>query len=213
MFNNPNAINSVYQLAARSNLKTYEDITPHQASIIREMPPEVSRDLHPSENKIRTMHVLKDGSDSVGVALASLRVYVNIGLFTVDDENLLKLGVAQKTYRDALEDGNYDDSERGAVYQRLGAVRNMFASALEHRVPYDIQGARRSRDSARSRIPGCLIAVAAGGGEQVSEELLDADRRTDAGPGGVSYPRQRRRAASRRQRAPRRARRPGRSVD
>jgi hypothetical protein len=56
--NNPNAINSVFNLAFRpTETETMNDGT--------------SRQVH---------HILKDGSDSIGVAGASLRVYVNIGM-------------------------------------------------------------------------------------------------------------------------------------
>jgi hypothetical protein len=56
--NNPNAINSIFSLAHRpTHLETMADGT--------------SR---------RVPHILKDGADSIGVAGASLRVYVNIGM-------------------------------------------------------------------------------------------------------------------------------------
>ncbi len=56
--NNPNAINSVFNLAYRPTApETMADGT--------------TRQVH---------HILKDGSDSIGVAGASLRVYVNIGM-------------------------------------------------------------------------------------------------------------------------------------
>jgi hypothetical protein len=56
--NNPNNINSVFNLAHRpTQTETMADGT--------------SREVH---------HILKDGADSIGVAGASLRVYVNIGM-------------------------------------------------------------------------------------------------------------------------------------
>ena len=56
--NNPNAINAIFNLADRP---TYDEIMNDGTT---EAVP----------------HILKDGADSVGVALASLRVYVNIGM-------------------------------------------------------------------------------------------------------------------------------------
>jgi mono/diheme cytochrome c family protein len=56
--NNPNAINTIYNLEAR----------PTEQERMRDG---TMRGVH---------HILKDGSDSVGVAGASLRVYVNIGM-------------------------------------------------------------------------------------------------------------------------------------
>jgi hypothetical protein len=56
--NNPNAINSIFNLAYRpTETETMADGT--------------TRQVH---------HILKDGADSIGVAGASLRVYVNIGM-------------------------------------------------------------------------------------------------------------------------------------
>lgn len=56
--NNPNAINSIFNLGDRPKY------------------PEVMNDGSIKE----VNHILKDGADSTGVAIASLRVYVNIGL-------------------------------------------------------------------------------------------------------------------------------------
>ncbi|HEX6214577.1 MAG TPA: hypothetical protein VFZ38_07160 [Vicinamibacterales bacterium] len=56
--NNPNAINTIFNLAARPT------------------EPERQRD----GSMLAVPHILKDGADSVGVAGASLRVYVNIGM-------------------------------------------------------------------------------------------------------------------------------------
>lgn len=56
--NNPNAINSIFNLAQRpTHLEVMAD-----------------------GSSRRVPHILKDGSDSIGVAGASLRVYVNIGM-------------------------------------------------------------------------------------------------------------------------------------
>lgn len=56
--NNPNAINTIFNLAAR--------------------PAEMERQRDGTMQPVH--HILKDGADSVGVAGASLRVYVNIGM-------------------------------------------------------------------------------------------------------------------------------------
>jgi hypothetical protein len=56
--NNPNAINSVFNLAYRP-------------AVSETMADGTTREVH---------HILKDGADSIGVAGASLRVYVNIGM-------------------------------------------------------------------------------------------------------------------------------------
>ena len=56
--NNPNAINTIFNLSARPT------------------EPERQRD----GSMLPVHHILKDGADSIGVAGASLRVYVNIGM-------------------------------------------------------------------------------------------------------------------------------------
>lgn len=57
---NPNAINAIFNLDARLG---------------------VAEDEEMNDGKVEAVpHILKDGADSVGVALASLRVYVNIGM-------------------------------------------------------------------------------------------------------------------------------------
>jgi hypothetical protein len=56
--NNPNAINSIFNL-------------PYRPSAPETMSDGSTREVH---------HILKDGADSIGVAGASLRVYVNIGM-------------------------------------------------------------------------------------------------------------------------------------
>jgi mono/diheme cytochrome c family protein len=56
--NNPNAINTIFNLSARP-------------TVSERMRDGTNSDIH---------HILKDGADSIGVAGASLRVYVNIGM-------------------------------------------------------------------------------------------------------------------------------------
>jgi hypothetical protein len=67
--NNPNIINSIYNVAARLGEATEE----------RMSGPAV--DFPPGGEMRRVPHVLVDGADSIGVAGALDRVYVNIGVF------------------------------------------------------------------------------------------------------------------------------------
>ncbi len=67
--NNPNIINSIYQVAARLDVAVEE----------RMGGPSV--DFPPGGEKRRVPHVLVDGADSIGIAGALDRVYVNIGTF------------------------------------------------------------------------------------------------------------------------------------
>ncbi|MBP7146250.1 MAG: hypothetical protein KBD01_01810 [Acidobacteria bacterium] len=68
--NNPNAINPIFELGARLAVAHDEELA--DESVL--LPASHTRDKVP--------HVLKDGADSVGVLGATVRVYVNIGLYS-----------------------------------------------------------------------------------------------------------------------------------
>jgi cytochrome c5 len=68
--NNPNAINPIFLLAERERIAVPE----RMAGGTLALPGEKEEMLVP--------HVLKDGADSIGVAGATIRVYVNIGMFS-----------------------------------------------------------------------------------------------------------------------------------
>lgn len=107
--NNPNAINSIYQLAARLELKAPEKISDKQREFLLQMPEEIwKEDFDPKQQTLKTAHVLKDGADSMGVAIASLRVYVNIGMFVLSPEEMenFKSGKPFSTmFQDSLATG------------------------------------------------------------------------------------------------------------
>ena len=67
--NNPNIINSIYNVAARLDVATEE----HMGEAAASMPP--------GGEWRRVPHVLVDGADSIGVAGALDRVFVNVGMF------------------------------------------------------------------------------------------------------------------------------------
>ena len=67
--NNPNAINPIFLLGARLKVAHEETMAGETLRI-------------PGESKtMKVPHVLKDGADSVGVPGATIRVYVNIGMY------------------------------------------------------------------------------------------------------------------------------------
>src|ERR1035441_5072615 len=68
--NNPNTINPIFQLGTRLSMAEEEEVAGDSLHL-----PGVSQ-------KMNVPHVLKDGADSVGVPGATLRVYVNIGLYS-----------------------------------------------------------------------------------------------------------------------------------
>jgi hypothetical protein len=69
--NNPNAINAIFLLAERERIAATEKVVGGSLAL-----PGEKEDMWP------VPHILKDGADSIGVAGATIRVYVNIGMFS-----------------------------------------------------------------------------------------------------------------------------------
>ena len=69
--NNPNAINAIFLLAERERIAATEKVAGGALAL-----PGEKEDMCP------VPHVLKDGADSIGVGGATIRVYVNIGMFS-----------------------------------------------------------------------------------------------------------------------------------
>jgi hypothetical protein len=68
--NNPNAINPIFELGARLTVAHQEHLTGESL-------------LLPTDTEnMPVPHILKDGADSVGIPGATLRVYVNIGMYS-----------------------------------------------------------------------------------------------------------------------------------
>jgi hypothetical protein len=87
--NNPTVINSVFRLKDRLHEKHVEKITLAQRDLIKSMDANagVPEDSivsvlggTPDQPTLAVPHVLTDGSDSMGVVMASVRVYVNEGM-------------------------------------------------------------------------------------------------------------------------------------
>jgi hypothetical protein len=68
--NNPNAINAIFLLGERERIAAKEKMAGGTLALPGE------------EEEVKVPHILKDGADSVGIAGAALRVYVNIGMFS-----------------------------------------------------------------------------------------------------------------------------------
>ena len=69
--NNPNAINPIFLLAERERIAATEKVAGGTLAL-----PGEKEEMWP------VPHILKDGADSVGVPGATIRVYVNIGMFS-----------------------------------------------------------------------------------------------------------------------------------
>lgn len=68
--NNPNTINAIFELGARMEAG-------HEAVIAGE-----SLLIPGAKSPMKVSHILKDGADSVGVPGATIRVYINIGMYS-----------------------------------------------------------------------------------------------------------------------------------
>jgi len=68
--NNPNAINAIFLLAERERIQVPEKMAGGTLALPDE------------KEEMPVAHVLKDGADSIGIPGATIRVYVNIGMFS-----------------------------------------------------------------------------------------------------------------------------------
>jgi hypothetical protein len=87
--NNPTTINAVLRIRDRLKVAHVEKITPAQATLIRSMYKNAKIETDniggalggtAAEPTIKVPHILTDGSDSMGILMASVRVYVNEGM-------------------------------------------------------------------------------------------------------------------------------------
>lgn len=113
--NNPNAINAIFLLGVR----IAEGAEEHVAGGALALPGGETR---------KVPHILKDGADSVGVAGAALRVYVNEGMFSqqfLGDHDLL-LGLQKQRPFDVAN--AFDNSVFWqATYERTANIASFFA--------------------------------------------------------------------------------------
>ena len=68
--NNPNAINAIFLLAERERIQLPEKMAGGTLALPGE------------KEEMPVAHILKDGADSIGIPGATIRVYVNIGMFS-----------------------------------------------------------------------------------------------------------------------------------
>jgi hypothetical protein len=112
--NNPNAINPIFNLDARLSMVTEEKISGGALNM-------------PGGDTRKVPHILKDGADSVGVPGATIRVFINIGLFSqhwLECHNPLIGLKSQKPFQISL-------AQKNSVYwrateERLDNIRKFF---------------------------------------------------------------------------------------
>ena len=68
--NNPNAINPIFLLAERERIAAEEKLAGGTLA------------LPGTKEEMPVAHILKDGADSIGVPGATIRVFINIGMFS-----------------------------------------------------------------------------------------------------------------------------------
>lgn len=121
--NNPNAINPIFELGARLAIGAEEKIAGE--SLL----------LPTATDPMKTPHVLKDGADSVGVPSATLRVYVNIGMYSqhwLQQHNALIGLTPQKPFSIAT-------AQKHSVYwlatqQKFGNIAKFFSRLESYRL-------------------------------------------------------------------------------
>ncbi|HEY4283609.1 MAG TPA: cytochrome c [Chthoniobacterales bacterium] len=132
--NNPNAINPIFLLGERERIAATEEMADGALSL----PNETAHMAVP--------HILKDGADSVGVPGATLRVYINIGMFSeywLTRHNRLLGLVSQRPFE--------------IPYAKKHSV---FWLASEQRVPHVAEFFRRLKSFRLADAPGGAAYIA-----------------------------------------------------
>ena len=122
--NNPNTINPIFELGARLTVAEEEQMSGETLLI----PGEAAT--------MKVPHVLKDGADSVGVPGATIRVYVNIGMFSqhwLAQHNALVGLTAQKPFsiKKAQENSVYWLATREKVANVVAFFKRLKSFRLE----------------------------------------------------------------------------------
>ncbi len=121
--NNPNAINAIFELGARSAAGHEEEMVGETLLIPKE------------EKKMKVPFILKDGADSVGVPGATIRVYINIGMYSQhwmqQHQPLLGLTLQQPfSIKTAQENSVYWN----ATQDKVGNVAKFFERLKSYRL-------------------------------------------------------------------------------
>jgi hypothetical protein len=113
--NNPNAINPIFELGARVDVAQEETMGGESLLIPGE------------QQTMKVPHILKDGADSVGVPGATIRVFVNIGLFSqhwLQQHNALIGLVPQKPF--SIKLAQEHSVFWNATQQKVGHIARFF---------------------------------------------------------------------------------------
>ena len=121
--NNPNSINPIFELGARLTMAEEETVSGETLLI-------------PGQQKtMKVPHVLKDGADSVGVPGATIRVYVNIGMFSqhwLAQHNALIGLTAQKPF--SIQVAQQDSAYWLATQEKVANIAAFFKRLKSYRL-------------------------------------------------------------------------------
>lgn len=128
--NNPNAINAIFELGARVGAGEEETMSGETLRI-------------PGEQKtMKVPHILKDGADSVGVPGATIRVYINIGMYSqhwLQQHNALIGLTAQKPF--SIKTAQENSVYWMATQEKVGNIAAFFRRLKSYRLE-DAPGGR-----------------------------------------------------------------------
>lgn len=113
--NNPNSINPLFELDARLSMAREESIAGESLLIPG------------AQAAMKVPHILKDGADSIGVPGATIRVFVNIGLFSkhwLQQHNAMVGLVAQRPF--SIETAQQTSVYWNATQEKVGNIANFF---------------------------------------------------------------------------------------
>lgn len=121
--NNPNAINAIFELGARV-AAGHEETMAGESMLI------------PGEKAtMKVPHVLKDGADSVGVPGATIRVYINIGMYSqhwmAQHQPLLGL-TPQKPF--SIKTAQENSVYWNATQEKVGNIAKFFMKLTSYRL-------------------------------------------------------------------------------
>ncbi len=128
--NNPNAINPIFELGARL------DVT-HQENVSGE-----SLRIPGTAATMPVAHILKDGADSIGVPGATIRVYINIGMYSQHwlQQHQALLGLTpQKPF--SIETAQENSVYWNATQEKVGNVAAFFKKLRPYKLSYAPGGA------------------------------------------------------------------------
>jgi mono/diheme cytochrome c family protein len=121
--NNPNAINPIFELGARMDVAHDEEISGESLLIPG------------AKSPMKVAHILKDGADSIGVPGATIRVYINIGMYSQHwlQQHQALLGLTpQKPF--SIKTAQENSVYWNATQEKVGNIAAFFSKLTSYRL-------------------------------------------------------------------------------